>query len=132
PLEKTIIVEAAGWHRPLMQAKGPLYSPDVLSLLSAGETVPAPDYAEFQYRRATWARVADGLRRCPARRRRQPDGAGAPRAADAVAERLRRTVLRTHEAVEPQRVPGPVGAGGAGRAGATGRLTAGRVAAGGG
>jgi aspartyl-tRNA(Asn)/glutamyl-tRNA(Gln) amidotransferase subunit A len=56
PLEKTIIVEAAGWHRPLMQEKGPLYSPDVLSLLSAGETVPAPDYAELQYRRATWAR----------------------------------------------------------------------------
>ena len=56
PLEKTIIVEAAGWHRPLMETKGPLYSPEVLSLLQVGETVPAPDYADFQYRRAMWGR----------------------------------------------------------------------------
>ena len=56
PLVLTILAEAAGWHRPLMQAKGPLYSPEVLSLLEVGETVSGIDYADYQYRRATWAR----------------------------------------------------------------------------
>src|SRR5438270_8926370 len=74
--------------------------------------------------------MAPGVRRRPARRGGQPDGAGAPRAADVVAGCLRRPVVRSHEAVELQRVPGAVGARGAGRAGAPGRPAAGRVAAG--
>ena len=56
PYEKTVVVEAASYHRRLIQEKGALYSPEVLATIQTGEGVSGPEYVDCQRLRATWSR----------------------------------------------------------------------------
>lgn len=52
----TNLVEATSYHRQLVKERAALYSPDVLALLEAGESLSGPDYVDAQRRRSVWAR----------------------------------------------------------------------------
>ena len=54
--EKTVVVEAASYHRRLARERAALYSPEVLATIQSGEGVPAPEYVDGQRLRATWSR----------------------------------------------------------------------------
>ncbi len=56
PYEKTVVVEAASYHRRLMRDRAALYSPEVLATIQSGEGVPGPEYVDCQRLRATWTR----------------------------------------------------------------------------
>ena len=56
PYEKTVVVEAASYHRRLMRERAALYSPEVLATIQSGEGVSGPEYVDCQRLRATWAR----------------------------------------------------------------------------
>ncbi|MGH9003781.1 MAG: amidase, partial [Acidimicrobiia bacterium] len=56
PYEKTVVVEAASYHRRLIRERGALYSPEVLATIQSGEAVSGPEYVDGQRLRATWAR----------------------------------------------------------------------------
>jgi aspartyl-tRNA(Asn)/glutamyl-tRNA(Gln) amidotransferase subunit A len=56
PYEKTVVVEAASYHRRLVRERAALYSPEVLGTIQSGEGVPGPEYVDCQRLRATGAR----------------------------------------------------------------------------
>lgn len=52
----TNLAEATSYHRQLVRERAHLYSPEILALLQAGESVTGPDYIDAQRRRSVWAR----------------------------------------------------------------------------
>jgi aspartyl-tRNA(Asn)/glutamyl-tRNA(Gln) amidotransferase subunit A len=54
--EKTIVVEAASYHRRLVRERAHLYSPEILQAIEAGEGFSGPEYVDAQRLRSTWAR----------------------------------------------------------------------------
>ena len=55
-LIKIILSEATSYHRRLVADRPHKYSPEVLAVLEAGETISAPDYLDAQRLRSIWVR----------------------------------------------------------------------------
>jgi aspartyl-tRNA(Asn)/glutamyl-tRNA(Gln) amidotransferase subunit A len=54
--EKTIVVEAASYHRRLARERAHLYSPEILQVILSGEGFSGPEYVDAQRLRSTWVR----------------------------------------------------------------------------
>jgi aspartyl-tRNA(Asn)/glutamyl-tRNA(Gln) amidotransferase subunit A len=54
--ERTVAVEATSYHRRLARERAHLYSPEILSIILAGEGFSGPDYVDAQRLRSTWVR----------------------------------------------------------------------------